>query len=208
MALTAILVDDHPIFREGLARLVSERLELSVVEAGDMQAFREVLVEHPAPDLVVLDVLFPGFDVTTDLRALREELATTAIVVVSMVEEKTIIDNILTDGVNGFVSKSVSPDCMVSAIGAVLEGNTVEFRPEVSAYRSSADKPIPELVHSLSPRQTEVLTLICKGQSNKEIAKALKLSPFTVRIHVSALLKSLNVPTRTAAAALASKYLD
>ena len=201
----AIMVDDHPIFRDGLSRLVAERLQLNVLEAGDMAGLRELLDQYPEPELLILDVLFPGFDVATQLQGLRQELATTAIVVVSMVEDEEVIDTIMADGVNGFVTKSASPDTMVSAIGDVLAGQIVEYRPEIQ--NSQPATPTATAIEQLSTRQREVLTLICHGMSNKEIAKELGLSPFTVRIHVSALLRSLGVSTRTEAAAIAGNTL-
>ena len=202
--LAIIVVDDHPIFREGLVRLVTGRFDAEVMEAGDMTELNRLLEAHKAPDLLLLDVLFPGFDVQSDLLQLRQRLPTTAIVAVSMVEDASVIDGIMSNGVNGFVSKSVSPDVMVDAFNQVLLGDAVELRPSVVANPISA--PAPETLEQLSPRQREVLQLICTGQSNKEIAKSLGLSPFTVRIHVSALLRTLGVSTRTAAAALAAQH--
>ena len=202
--LTIIVVDDHPIFREGLVRLVAERFEAEVTEAGDKAELDRVLAAAPAPDLLLLDVLFPGFDVQTDLGVLRQRLPTTAIVAVSMIEDYAAIDAILADGVNGFVSKATPPVEMLSTFDRILEGEMVDLRPSLDNRppQSSAE----EALGQLSPRQREVLELICTGQSNKEIAKHLGLSPFTVRIHVSALLRTLGVSTRTAAAAIATQH--
>ena len=93
---------------------------------------------------------------------------------------------------------------MLTAFDQVLEGEMVDLRPSVDSRtpQSSAG----EALNQLSPRQRDVLELICTGQSNKEIAKHLGLSPFTVRIHVSALLRTLGVSTRTAAAAVATQH--
>ena len=201
--LSVVIVDDHPIFREGLVRLVAERFDADVDEAGDMQELDQALERTPAPDLLLLDVLFPGFDVQTDLAALRQRLPTTAIVGVSMIEDYAAIDAILADGANGFVTKATPPSDMVGAFDDVLQGEIVDLRPTVdNRGPQSSDQ---EALNQLSPRQREVLTLICTGRSNKEIAKELGLSPFTVRIHVSALLRTLGVTTRTAAAAIAAQ---
>ena len=200
-SLRVIIVDDHPIIREGISGLVASRFDADVHEAGDMTELRALLGEHDAPDLLLLDVLFPGFDVGEDLRSLRQELALTAIVIVSMIEDGQLIDDIMADGVNGFVAKSTPPEAMLEAVGNVLDGRIVELRPVVETPSS----PDRERLDQLSPRQMEVLQHVCAGQSNKEIAKALGVSPFTVRVHVSALLRTLGVTTRTAAAAIAAQ---
>jgi len=198
-----IVVDDHPIFREGLVRLVAARFDATVFEAGNLEQLTTLIEQQPEPDLLVLDVIFPGFDVAEHLPKLRREMVTTAIVVVSMVEETDLIDAIMADGANGFVSKSTAPTDMMDAFNEVLMGNTVEIRPQRTAQ--SHQNNDESLLSLLSPRQAEVLTLICSGKSNKQIAKQLGLSPFTVRIHVSALLRTLGVPTRAAAAAIAAR---
>ena len=202
-SLSVIIVDDHPVFRDGLVQLVKGRFTVEVKEAGDMPSLQSLLTAERAPDLLLLDVLFPGFDVRHDLRGLRQRLATSAIIVVSMIEDTTTIDSIMADGVNGFVSKSASPEKMIDAFAHVLDGNVIDLRPLTLPVTSFAGELTP--LESLSPRQKQVLELLCTGQSNKAIARTLGLSPFTVRIHVSALLRTLGVTTRTAAAAIAAR---
>lgn len=201
--LSILVVDDHPIFRDGLTRLIADRFSSDIAQAGDGIGLKSLLEEHSAPDLLILDVLFPDFDVRKDLPQLRAQLVTTAIIVVSMIEDTELINAILADGANGFVSKSTDPNSMMKAFADVLDGHTVDIRPSHTAIAPSGS--VEERLQALSPRQAQVLELICEGKSNKEIARDLNLSPFTVRIHVSALLRSLDVPTRAAAAAIAAR---
>ena len=203
--LDVIIVDDHPIFADGMATMVSQLApSVDVKQVGTKDALEALLVDQyklsGGPDLLILDVMFPGFDPERDLDGLRQRLITTVIVVVSMIENHALIDFLVNQGINGFIAKSSSPEEMRQALTAIMEGDVIVLKPEAFAKVSANSE-----ISNLSPRQREVLGYLSKGMSNKEIAKAMQLSPFTVRVHVSAVLSTLGVATRTAAAAIAAK---
>ena len=131
---------------------------------------------------------------------MRRALPVTPIVVVSMVQDREVIDKLMDAGANGFVSKTVRPEDMSQAFLSVMEGETVN----IFSTGPVMNIPVDECVASLTKRQLDVLRLVAKGMSNKEIARQLEISPYTVRIHVSALLRALNLASRSAAASFAA----
>ncbi len=195
-----LIADDHPVFRGGLRSILNKAVDgARITEAGDMAAVRHALDEDGAPDLLVLDVYFPGFDLDRDGPKLRSELPLTPIAVVSMISDQAAVKTIMAMGVNGFISKSVPPDAMATALKLVLDGEVIVRQSTGPQVNETMDH---DPLATLSPRQLDVLKLICRGQSNKEIARALDISPFTVRLHVSAMMAALDVSSRSAAAAL------
>ncbi|WP_339532691.1 response regulator transcription factor [Pseudomonas mucidolens] len=193
MTCRIIIADDHPMFREGMLRTVQRLLpEATVEQAGDLETVLELLKTGPEIDTLILDLRFPGLTGMHQLAELRQQLRRTTLIIVSMVDDPGLIEQVMQIGVDGFIGKNIAPDDIGQALLAIRQGEVlVKFEPSGL---------LPLDTNGLTARQREVLRLIAQGKTNKEIAKALDISPFTVRIHVSSLLRSLNVPSRAAAA--------
>ncbi|MDH4550771.1 MULTISPECIES: response regulator transcription factor [Pseudomonas] len=198
MTCRIIVADDHPLFREALARTVQRVLpDARVEEAGSLAQVLALADAGEAPDTLILDLRFPGLSDVQCLARLRRQLSRTTLIIVSMVDDPGVVEQVMATGVDGFIGKSIAADELGATILAIRDGEVL--------VRYAPSGLLPNLggeyaAEQLTQRQQDVLRLIALGKTNKEIAKALAISPFTVRIHVSSLLKALGVSSRTAAA--------
>ena len=198
-ALTVLLADDHPMFREGVRFTLGREPDLRVVgeAATGTEALR--LVEELHPDVVVMDIAMPELSGLEATRLLAERAARTRVLVLTMSEDDESVFAALRAGAGGYLVKGAEPEQVVSAVRAVALGHAV-FGPHLAArmlsFFAEPRRSAPDLPEGLSAREREVLTLLAEGQSNAEIGRALFISPITVRNHVSNIFAKLQVTNR------------
>jgi DNA-binding NarL/FixJ family response regulator len=196
-----LIADDHTLFREGLrmvlAPLVGETL---IAEAGSFDEAVDAVHDKSEFRLLLLDMMMPGMDWREALLMLKQACPGTPVVFISAVEEGRLIREAINLGACGFISKSVSSKVMLSAIELVLSGG-VYVPPAVLAISDQIEDHSlrNHLSNLLTNRQRQVMELLNQGLSNKEIARQLELSDGTVKLHITAILKALNVDNRTKA---------
>jgi DNA-binding NarL/FixJ family response regulator len=205
--MKVLIVDDHALIRDALARVVAGlAADMVVLQATDPQAAFETIEREPDLDLVLLDLALPGMHGLSVLKSLREKHPSVAVVVVSASSDRDNVTRALDHGALGFIPKSSSNEVLASALKLVLAGG-IYVPPEVLG-RGQGEQPVsPPLVTAhtlpadigLTQRQAEILALMMKGKSNKLICRDLDLAESTVKNQVTAIMKALNVTSRTQA---------
>ena len=198
-AIRVLLVDDHPVVRQGLRALLSTQEGIDVVgEAEDGDA-AVAAAERLSPDVVLMDVVMPGTDGVEALRRICERRSQTRVVMLTSYADERRAMEAVDAGASGFLLKDASPRDVVAAIRAAHRGEAV-LHPSVAA-KLLAERRRPPAAHAdLTARELEVLRLIAGGLQNKQIAAQLHVSEKTVKTHVSAILRKLDVADRTQAA--------
>jgi DNA-binding NarL/FixJ family response regulator len=206
-----LVADDHAMFRDGLRyALASLDDDVEILEAKDCAEALALVGSHPDLDLVLLDLAMPGMDGLAGLHALRARRPAVPVVILSGSEEPADARRALDRGAMGFIPKSSSSSVMLGALRLVLSGGVYlppAFLEHFQTGRTLSGAPSIETL-GLTPRQHDVLRLLGKGQSNKEIARVLGLAVGTVKLHISAILRALGVGSRTRAVIAAARLLD
>lgn len=198
--MNILLIDDHPLFRAGIAAVVSDLAEaVQCTEVGNCEAALRLIKRGAEFDLVLLDLNLPGMDGMTGITILRDAMPATPIVILSATENAAKIRQAIGVGAKGYIPKSSGRDIILGALRLVLSGGVYLPINLIQAPAESVQAGADAGGSGLTPRQLDVLRLVARGKSNKEIAYTLGLAENTVRVHVAAILKYLDVKNRTEA---------
>lgn len=199
MSETVLIADDHPLFRQALALAVGRVLPSArVVEVGTLAAAVRAAGEADALKLILLDLKMPGAVGYSGIALLHAECPTVPILVVSSAEGAAAAEEVRAFGAIDFLSKDSDLDLIEDTIERAMRGVRVP-----AAQRCEAIDPIQEAVAGLTPTQLKVLLAVLDGQLNKQIAHSLSISEATVKAHMTAIMRKLDVTNRTQAALVA-----
>jgi DNA-binding NarL/FixJ family response regulator len=202
--MIAIIADDHPLFRVALVQALRSILgtDAELYQAHSMAQLWPLLREHPATQLILLDLKLPDAAGFTALTALRAEYPDISVLMVSAVEEPAVIKQALALGAAAYLPKSAPLEVLAEAVQAVQNGDTW-LPPALSSAVEQAhdliDQDFARRLEQLTPQQLRVLKMIADGLLNKQIAYEMNVQETTVKQHVSAILRKLNVNNRTLA---------
>lgn len=201
-----LLADDHPIYREGLARAIRDRPELQLVAEAENGLDALELIRDRRPDVAVLDVRMPDLDGPQVMRALRREEVEVGVLFLSAGTDGGTSYGVVADGAKGYLSKNAGRTEICEAIARVARGETVlaeevqsGLASEIGRRHALLDGP------ELTAREREILTLVAEGLSAPDIGREIHLSPTTVKGHLHTLYDKLGVSDRAAAVAEAMR---
>jgi DNA-binding NarL/FixJ family response regulator len=205
-SIRALIVDDHPVTREGL-RTALELSEEAVVVVGEAASGEEAVerARELSPDVVFMDVRMPGMDGIEATRRIREASPETKIILITIDESRGAISNAIQAGVSGYLLKDASPDALVDAARNAVEGNAV-IHPHLTktfieeAQAAASDEP---KVPPLSKREREILQKVADGATTRQVASELGISPHTVKTHLERIFEKLGANDRAQAVAIA-----
>ena len=210
--IRVVIVDDHPFFREGLRNVLSVVEDLEVIGEAEDGAQALAVVESLQPDVVIMDINIPILNGLQATRKIKSEQPHINVVILTAYDDDEQIYHAIRTGASAYYPKDVSPDHLVEVIRHVSQGSYVVGKQVMN--QRALDKWLNEAVERfgtflndmedkfvpLSPREMEILQLITRGLSNKEIAYTLGISHQTVKNHMTSILRKLDVDDRTQAA--------
>ena len=208
--MRVLIIDDHTLFRDGLQGLLDRHNIEVVASLGDGQEGIR-LAQTLLPDIVLLDMRMPtitGLEVLKNLQANKFEAP--VVMLTTSNDERDLVEA-LRNGAKGYLLKEMEPDDVVAALREIVKGETV-VAPNLTQILARVVKgePIletePSPIDDLTQREAEILSLLAEGKSNKVIARNLGISDGTVKLHVKAILRKLNIHSRVEAAVIAVEH--
>lgn len=205
-----LLVDDHPVVRDGIVGLCRQLAEeIEVTQASSCEEAFALLARDAEFDLVLMDLLLPGLSGAEGIKRLREDYPMLPVVALSARTDSRTIRATIDSGAMGFIPKTHSDELLRGALELILVHKGIYLPPEILSDAAESSEGLPSAAifenvttpesMGLTPRQADVLYQLVKGYSNKEIAQALGITESTVRVHVNVVLRALNVTNRTKA---------
>ena len=206
--ITVLLVDDHPVVRQGLRAMLSGEEGLQVV--GEASSGEEALqkVQELQPQVVLMDIRLPGVSGVEATRLIKRERPETAVIIMTMYDAESYVVQAIRAGASGYLTKDSPRELLYHALRTVVDGGTIVprgfLRPMVEGLAPGAASGVAGAerwpTRRLSPREMEVLRLLAEGNGNKAIASHLSLAEVTVKKHVQSIIGKLGVQDRTQAA--------
>ncbi len=210
-AIRVLIIDDHTLFRSGIKLLLQRQSGFEVVgEAGDgLEGVKRA--KQLEPDVVLLDLHMPGVNGLEAISLLREEVPKAEIIMLTVSEDAEDLLEALRAGARGYLLKNIETDFLVDSIRRAANGESVMSSQMAGKLADAMRMPqkgttsdaSPE---KLTPREREIIVMLAKGASNKEIARTLDLAESTVKIHVQGILRKLNLTSRVQAAVYAVEH--
>jgi two-component system nitrate/nitrite response regulator NarL len=208
-----LIVDDHTLFRSGIKLVLQRHQGFEVVgEAGDgLEGVKRAI--QLKPDVVLLDLHMPGTSGLEALRLLMEDIPETQVVMLTVSEDTEDLLETLRAGARGYLLKNIDTEFLLESIQRAARGESV-MSPQI-AHKLADSLRTPHKANvsvaevnpgKLSPREREIIVMLARGASNKEIARVLNLSESTVKIHVQGILRKLNLAKRVQAAVYAVEH--
>jgi DNA-binding NarL/FixJ family response regulator len=202
------IADDHPLMRQALANaLASVGPNVRFAEAADVAATLALVTTPPGPSLLLMDLHMPGANGVDAVREVRARAPHVPVAVISADDDPATVDALLAMGIAGFIPKVDPPAVIASAVRLILAGGTYVPPRLLRATASPADAAGTR-VAGLTSRQMDVVRLLAKGLSNKAIARELGVTEGTIKVHLLAVFRALEVRNRTAAVLAAQRFLQ
>jgi two-component system nitrate/nitrite response regulator NarL len=211
MTIRILLIDDHTLFRSGVRALLQRQPDFEVVDdaADGIEGFKRA--KQHRPDVVLLDLNMPGLSGIETLQLLQQDLPDTAVIMLTVSEDVDELTRALREGACGYLLKNMEADALATMIRRAAEGESViaesmtqrliaQMRTPVRAEDTAPPPPLEPRSSpaspALTPRERDIVRILARGASNKDIARELDLAESTVKIHVRNVLRKLNLSSR------------
>jgi NarL family two-component system response regulator LiaR len=204
-SIRVMIVDDHPMVRDGLRVGLTVLPNLEVVGEAENGADAIKLCAQTQPDVVLMDMMMPQVDGATATQTIRRRFPAVQVIALTSFEEPAFVQRAIQAGAIGYILKNVTVDKLAEAIKAAYAGRPT-LAPEAARALMQRSSPAPLLGADLTGRERETLALLVEGLTNQDIATRLSISESTTRFHVSNVLAKLNAANRTEAVRLALEH--